>query len=188
MVFFQKSSLIENMNRQNTTEHGFTLLEMMITLVIAGILLAIVIPSYRALDRNQCATSKANALISSFQYARSEAVKQHTDISILANNASGSNEWGDGWTVWIDTNGDGGLDAGETRLREVDLACNNTTMDETANTTLFIYASDGSISTPATASTFDICDDRTGENRTQVGISALGRPTTTSPPNAGTCP
>jgi type IV fimbrial biogenesis protein FimT len=180
------------MNKINKTS-GFTILELMIVIAIAGILVAVGIPSFRNLVKDNCLTTGTNLLVSSFQQARSEAVKRSTTLTITASNAGGANEWGNGWTVTIneDSNNDGDLDTGEdfdgdgllgdgktyseAIFRIVTLSCTGTTMDETGNDTVFVYESDGFIDA---AGTFDVCDDRTGETGKQITINAVGRPNT----------
>jgi type IV fimbrial biogenesis protein FimT len=170
---------------------GFTIMELMIVVAIAGILAAVGIPSFQSLVKDNCLTTGTNLLVSSFQQARSEAVKRSTTLTITASNAGVStNEWGNGWTVTIDEDsdsdgvldtgedfdGDGTLDAAAT-FRIVTLSCTNTTMNETGDDTVFIYESDGFIDS---AGTFDVCDDRTGETGRQITINAVGRPNTES--------
>ena len=67
---------------------GFTLIELMIVVVIAGILLGIGIPSYNTLRNNNCLVTNANRLVATLQYARSEAAKRNASVSVRARNGS----------------------------------------------------------------------------------------------------
>ena len=180
-----------HINKLKQLNSGFTILEVMIVVAIAGILAAFALPSYQTMVKNSCMTSNTNLMVSSFQQARSEAVKRSTNVTITASNASdNANEWGNGWTVTIDEdsdndgtldtnedfNGNGTLDAAAL-FRTVTLTCTGTTMDETGNDTTFVYDSSGFIDATGT---FDVCDDRTSETGRQITINVVGRPNTNS--------
>lgn len=150
----------------------------MAAVAIGGILLAVALPNYRFMVRNNCMTTAATGLVASLQFARSEAIKRRATVSVSAGQpgvAAGgaTNEWGGGWYVWFDTNNDGNYDAGE-ELRVNALTC-TAIVDETGNRTVFQYASDGFINA---AGAFDVCIDKTGEYGRNVDISATGRPNT----------
>ncbi|MFT5139189.1 MAG: prepilin-type N-terminal cleavage/methylation domain-containing protein [Lysobacterales bacterium] len=65
---------------------GFTLVELMITLVIVAIGLALAIPSWSSLVEKREVTAAAEQMVSFIEYARSEAVKrnQPTNLSWFA--------------------------------------------------------------------------------------------------------
>ena len=68
------------MNKQN--DSGFTLVELMIVIAIAGILVVIAAPSYRdMLERNRI-KQVAEALKSDLQFARTQAIKLSDDITV----------------------------------------------------------------------------------------------------------
>ena len=82
---------------------GFTLIELMITVSILGILLGIGLPSFVTFINNNKITAEANSLIYSFHMARSEAIKRGTDVQVslaFINDRS----WPSGWKVIADTN------------------------------------------------------------------------------------
>ena len=162
---------------------GFTIIELMITLSVAGVLLAVALPSYQNQIKNNCMTNSVNSLVTSLQLARSEATKRRQSVAVSAANAAdATNEWGLGWTVWADDTSPainlvpGAMDPGE-ELRIVALSCETTTMNETANNAQFNYRPTGFIDS---AGTFDVCDNRTAETGRQLVISITGRPNVNS--------
>lgn len=164
---------------------GFNLLELMMALAIGGILAAFAVPSYQQMTKNNCLTTSTNNLITSFQQARSEAIKRRSRVTLTANNGT---NWEDGWNVTInedrngngvlDTNedydGDGALDAAAL-IRQNTITCGVTTITGTANS--FYYNGEGFISS---SGSFDVCDDRTAEVGRQISINTIGRPNTNS--------
>jgi type IV fimbrial biogenesis protein FimT len=59
----------------NTKQHGFTLIEMMITITILGILLAIAAPSFNRQIQQQRLKAAAESLASDLLFARNEAIR-----------------------------------------------------------------------------------------------------------------
>jgi type IV fimbrial biogenesis protein FimT len=99
------------------TQSGITLVEVMVTMALAIIILAVGIPAFiNMLSTNQAA-GYANELVSAMRLARSEAVKRSQSVTICASNidqtgCSGS-DWNNGWIVFSDDNADLAYDAGE---------------------------------------------------------------------------
>lgn len=99
-----------NMKRQK----GFTLVELLITIVVISILLATAVPSFMQAIKNNRVTGQANSFVVSTQMARNEAVKRGAGTTICAANAdmdacSGSNDWSTGWIIFSDLNRDGAI-------------------------------------------------------------------------------
>lgn len=105
-----------SLRRQN----GFTLVELMVTIMVLAVLATIAFPSFQSTLRSNRIATASNELIASLALARSEAVKNRRGAGVCASSAGSTcdgKSWADGWLVWADTNGDGGLSAGETVLR-----------------------------------------------------------------------
>lgn len=151
---------------------GFTIIELMITILVASVLAMIAVPSYRNLTMNNCLTTTANSLVSAFQYARSEAVLRRDSVRISATDSSDSaNEWGKGWIV---QGREDPASAWQT-LRQFELSCGQPTIDETGGSTQFVYDGSGFINK---AGEFNLCDERSSEEGRQVELSITGRPGT----------
>ncbi|MGC8697386.1 MAG: GspH/FimT family pseudopilin [Halothiobacillus sp.] len=61
---------------------GFTIIELMITLTVAAILLAIAIPSFTYLTVSSKLTTTANNLVNALGTARSEAIKRNANVVV----------------------------------------------------------------------------------------------------------
>jgi type IV fimbrial biogenesis protein FimT len=98
-------------------QSGTTLLELLAVLAVSAILLALAVPSLAAFTRNGQMSSASNALISSLQLTRSEAIKRGSQ-AVMCPSATGSScastgGWDQGWLVFHDANNNAGVDAGE---------------------------------------------------------------------------
>ena len=61
---------------------GFTIIELMVTLAVAAILLAIAIPSFNYLMVSNKLTTTANDIVTAVNTARITAIKRNTDVSV----------------------------------------------------------------------------------------------------------
>ena len=100
--------------------HGFTLIELMISLVVLVVLIAIGIPGMQGLINTGRLSSAANEISAAVQLARTEALRRNRSVVLcrsdtLAACADGA-VW-DGWLVFVDTNNNGTVDAGEDIIR-----------------------------------------------------------------------
>jgi type IV fimbrial biogenesis protein FimT len=98
------------MTRHN--QHGFTLYELLITLLVVAIVVTLGIPNLSDFTRNGRITGTANDLHSSFMVARSEAARAKTNVTICASAdpmgaalCDGAS-FEEGWIVFVDGDGD----------------------------------------------------------------------------------
>lgn len=78
---------------------GFSLIELMVTLALVAILMAVATPSFLAFQRNSELSSYANNMVASINAARGEAMKRGRRAMIRP--TDGAN-WSSGWVVFID--------------------------------------------------------------------------------------
>jgi type IV fimbrial biogenesis protein FimT len=93
------------------TSAGFTIVELMITIVVLGIALAFAVPNMQDLIMNNRLTSQLNLLSSNLALARNEAVKQNAIVITCASDdgedcADAGTAWEGGWMIFVDRNAD----------------------------------------------------------------------------------
>jgi type IV fimbrial biogenesis protein FimT len=155
-------------------QQGFTLIELIITIVIAGILLSIGIPSFNSFLKNNQLTTQINELVTSINLTRSEAIKRGFSSTICKSNTGTScaGNWTDGWIVFDDQNADGVVDTGETIIRAHDaLKGGNTLSFGTKNR--ITYSSQGIA--VGFNDTFKLCDSRGATKAKGLIVSNTGR-------------
>jgi type IV fimbrial biogenesis protein FimT len=95
---------------------GFTIIELMITLAVIGVLLALAAPSFSDIILSSRLSSYANDFVASTHLARSEAIKRNARVSICVS-ANGTScttgNWSQGWVVFHDANNNDAIDSGE---------------------------------------------------------------------------
>jgi type IV fimbrial biogenesis protein FimT len=163
---------------------GFTLIELIVTIAILGIMLTIAIPSFRSLIINNRIATQSNDFISDIAHARAEAVRRNARISICKSNTGtscvASANWQDGWVVWLDSNNDGVVNTGETILRVHGPLASGITLVATGfnSGTYFQYLPSGVVGgvaggTPTTAGTLTLC--QSGYYGRTINFNTTGR-------------
>ena len=79
---------------------GFTLVELMVTLAIAAILLAVGMPSFSGIIKNQEIQAAARDFLAALNLARSEAIRRNTRVDLIP--AQDGTDWGKGWVIFVD--------------------------------------------------------------------------------------
>src|SRR5687767_13501516 len=84
---------------------GFTLIELMVTLLVLSILVAAAVPSFREFTRNNRVVATQNDLITALNLARSEALRRSRNITVCPSSdgatCSAGTNWGNGWIVSV---------------------------------------------------------------------------------------
>lgn len=83
---------------------GFSLIELMTTLVVAGVLLAVAVPSFNQMMVNSRITAQANDFVGAINFARSEAIKRNTTLVLCRAAPADPDECADAsgdWQLWI---------------------------------------------------------------------------------------
>ncbi len=82
---------------------GFSLLELLVVIAILGILMTTGLPQLSDFLKNTRLTAQTNTFVSVLNYSRTQAISTGDNVFLTAINANdSSNDWGAGWTLWID--------------------------------------------------------------------------------------
>lgn len=167
--------------------HGFTLVELIVAMAVAVILVSIAVPNLRVFVQNSRIGTQTNDLISDISLARSEAIKSGSTATLCSSTAGLACDGGGNWTigrlVWTDTNGNGTLDAGETRrFREQAAGANTLNVDVAADPLTFSNRGAPTGALAGQPITFRVCDDRGAAYGRTIVINPLGQARASVPP------
>lgn len=161
-------------------QSGFTLVELMFTLVVLAILLGIGVPNFRDFVRNSRLTSAVNGLLADLNLARSEAVKRRVPVTLCKYDGAACVDDAspfERWIVFVDdanpaaavsTDGNGVVDGGEAILREHTVA---DSLNAPAVGHAAVYLPSGFPADAADLTQVVFCDDR-GTAISVGGVSA----------------
>lgn len=164
-------------------QFGFTIIELMMTLVLLAVLAGLAAPSVRDMIATSRLKTHNGAIQSSLMMARSEAIKRKGRVVVCksADQASctTAGNWEQGWIVFVDSNDNATVDAGEGIIQKVGalsgafiLKANNNVADYVS------YTSSGAPKVKASdtlqTGTFTLCQAAGGSAR-QIEVFATGR-------------
>lgn len=165
---------------------GFTLVELMITIAVLAIVMAIALPSFNDMTLGSKLRSQSNDLVAGAMLARSEAIKRNSAVRMCVS-ADGASciagGWEQGWVVFHDADDDGTLDAGETVMLQHQAAPSGFKITGTVASIRFQGTGVG-----ATQATLTACraTPSVGGQEREVTISLTGR-ASVKPTYTATC-
>lgn len=107
---------------------GFSLIELLVVLVIVGVLAVLAMPSFARLAATTSVTSQVNDFIADSRYARTEALRRGTSVTMCRSiNPDASSPtcagtdvttgWEGGWIIFVDNDSSNSRESGEELLR-----------------------------------------------------------------------
>ncbi len=135
---------------------GFSLIEMLTTMSILAILLAIASPGLASLTSANLLSAAQGDLAASLVLARSEAMRRGVPVGLAAATPTSGSEFTGGWNVFVDSNGNGRFDAGETIVRQEPAMRGDVRASLGGGATTIVFNSRGFL-TPSTLLTFSLC-------------------------------
>ena len=164
--------------KYKATNRGFTLIELLITLSVAGIMLTIAAPSYRAFVQDSQLIAQSNSLHSAIMLTKSEAVKRSIPATICSSTngtaCNGGAVWSNGWLIFADTNNDNVVDANEIIQVGSPLPGGNVlNYNGGGGGARVTFAASGFSN--GFFGTFSLCDDRGAAKSKRIILNAQGR-------------
>jgi type IV fimbrial biogenesis protein FimT len=135
---------------------GFSLIEMLTTMSILAILLAIASPGLASLTSANALSSAQTELAAATMLARSEALRRGVPVGLAAAVPLRGTEFSAGWTIFVDANGNGAYDVGETIVRQQPAFHGDVRIGTASGATVLTFNGRGFL-TPAALMTFTVC-------------------------------
>lgn len=162
---------------------GLTLLELIVTLTVVGILLTIAVPNLNALLQGQATATTADRFALMLAYARQEAVTRCRRVVLCPSVdgetcVTGSGRWEEGWIVFIDEDEDFIRSSEEELLRVGNPGSAATTLRTSANFRdglAYLPLGNSRGQTGLATGTFRVCDSRGADSGISLIIARGGR-------------
>ncbi len=162
---------------------GVTLIEILLTLVVLGILTSAALPSFGSIMQSTQARSARDSLMTSLNLARSSALTSSNHVVLCpsedAQTCSGKTSWQSGWIVFQDSNGDNRRSNNEPLIAINQHQPAGQAIMSTEGRTHVTYRPDGSAS--GTNVTISFCDARGAAQASAIIVNNAGRPRTGKP-------
>jgi type IV fimbrial biogenesis protein FimT len=152
--------------KTNSAESGFTLIELMVTVVLAGTVLTVGVPSFREMIQQNRVAAASNSFVTALHYARSEAIRRGLAVSVCrsadSSSCAAAGGWEQGWIVFTDSAAlpRGTVDAGEEVLKAARALTTGLTLRGNANVASHVSFLASGFADANANGTIILCDSR----------------------------
>ncbi|MFT3806032.1 GspH/FimT family pseudopilin [Arenimonas sp.] len=173
-------------------KHGFTLLEMLVVVAVAGCLCAIAASVYgSAVSAGHAAAAKTSLAESvNLAFVQSSLRGQYVVLCASAGGhaCDGGLDWTRGWIAFVDANHDRERDPGEPILRVFRTLAHGVRLRTSTGRTRIVFQPHGGVNA-GTNVTFTFCDGRGAEKASTLVLANSGRMRTgmATPAQASAC-
>jgi type IV fimbrial biogenesis protein FimT len=187
---------LQRVHRRPTVDRGFTLAELMVTLLVSALLFGVGIPTFSTVVKDSRQASSTNELVATMNFARDLAITRNARVTVCPSAAGNTCEgvtWDQGWIVFEDPDEDQAVDADET-VERASGGFEKLDVDTAAFGGFMIYRPNGRVMVNSVAENFGeftFCDDRGALHARVLIIEVNGRPRISSHTAQGavpTCP
>ena len=163
--------------------HGFTLIELVVTMAMAAILIGVAVPNIRTFIQNSRTITQVNSLKADLAMARNKSIGSPSNVGVCKS-VNGTScviggQWATGRAIFVDINNNRAWDAGEPILQFTEaLATGNTLTSTAAMPDQLIFSAGTILNLGAGVASFIICDSRGPTHGKQINFTtASGAPT-----------
>ncbi|MEM8983559.1 MAG: GspH/FimT family pseudopilin [Pseudomonadota bacterium] len=106
-------------------QQGFTLYELLVTVMVAGVIIGFGLPNLRQFQLNNRMVAASNDMLAVLSMARTEAIKRKTNVTVCTVNPADGNgnincsnafPWHQSWMAFVDEDGDLRFDAADDEI------------------------------------------------------------------------
>jgi type IV fimbrial biogenesis protein FimT len=165
-----------------TRTDGFSLIELMYTLVVAAIVLGIGIPAFAETIRSGRMTATVNTAVTAMHVARSEAVKRRARVTLCRSTVAAPpacDAGGTGYAVFANAADDQSFDAADTLIKTGPWLSDGISVQYSGLPIYVSYTASGftrAIGGGTLSGNIVVCDDRGDRAARVITLAATGRP------------